>query len=573
MDSVAASLDARARAAARRVRTGRRPPGVYTQGDFGPLVTRFEQTEMVADSGGRLRRQRADDDDYPENDAYAVDNHVRSHMRNFGAEAPLTEADRPRDNRTASNMVIRRTTGVGHEAPDHSEMNLSIMGRDPRGTADGPDHSQMRRWSERRRAYIEKTLKGQDSAAQDPGDERPSDRSERDRRVLATDILRDRLKIFTTAYGNMTYRGAPKKVARPGEGQHEARIDHDRHGVSAGDMADAMTRPTNPATSFAAAQPGWGGVPDHQFAVSSYQHITSGAPPSAHANLAASTVQDQELALAQQAQNYRAAAMMRGAFESARQVRTDEETFAVAREAAQRAAAVHGPHETDARRADFDGDWASSKSAATVGNRPRLSRGGRAENLVDEAAVAEQTSAKLEATAAFAKLARTAAARDPKRARVLAHRLEKAEGHFEPGRETRARNARAAPMASASAAASRPWNARHQQDFADAKRVANYSAAPASMANSGIGDARRHRSEALAEQRVTRNASAKALATSDPDAAIVEDGTFSNNEGGRSRASSLRRKNARGTDALASARSALVEGGGLGVSGGEGMTA
>ena len=563
-------LAARSRAARRRVQTRRRPAGVYTQGDFGPLVTRFEQTEMVADGRGQLRRQRADDEDFPENDLYAVDNYQRAQMRNFGAEAPLTEADRPRNNRMAADLVIRRTTGVGHEPPDHSEMNFSIMGRDPRGTVDGPDHSQMRKWSERRRDYLERTMGGQDSAAQELGDERPSDRTERDRRVLATDILRDRLKIFTTAYGNMTYRSAPKRVARPGESLAEARIDHDRYGVAAGELADGMTRPTNPATTFGAAQPGWGGVPDHLFAVSSYQHITSSAPPTAPANLAATTVQDQELALSRQAQNYRAAAAMRGAFESARQVRTDEETFAVAREAARRRLAAPVAHETDVRRADFDADWTASQTATTPGARPRRQQGSRAEQHVDEAAIAEQTSARLEASAAFAKLARTAAARDPKRARVLAHELERAAGHFEPGREAHAKTARAAPLATATATAARPWHGRTQHDFADAKHVANYSNAPAAKANSGIGDSRRHRNEALPEQRATRNASAKAREMADADAAIVENGTFSNNEGGRARGSSLR-VTPRSTDSLASARSALVERGGLGVSGGEGI--
>lgn len=580
------AMRARGRAAAMRVASGRRPVGVYTQGDFGPLVRKFEQTEMVADGRGRLQRREGEEEDYPEHDQYAVDQYQREQMRNFGAEAPLVEGDGPRNNRVAAEMVIRRTTGAGFEAPDHGELNLSVTGRDPRGTANEPDRGMMRRWTEARSGYLERTLGGQDSGVQEPGDTRPAEHEQRDRRVLAADVLRERLKLFTTAWGNVAYRAPARGSGRAAhvDTVAEDKLYGDRYGATAGEINDAMVRPANPATAFAAhpEASGWGGVPDHLFQVASYGMVTSGKPPGEAAHLGRTTVQDQELALSRQAHNYKAAMAMRGAFDTAKNTAVDGETFAAARAALQAsgapalmAAMAGASGGAGLRAARADAEMTTAKTAANRGAgqaHPHLRQA--LQSGVGRMVADGVRDAALASTEAFAKLARTPGAKDPRRARTLAHILEKRAGHFEPGEERVGRRVRGAPLTAASKVAARAHQGRRDQDFSDAKQMANYSAAPSvfAQATSAVD---RHRHEPFNDQ--TRAAMLRASA---PRAGVreqeavrragtVENGTFSNNEGGRAQKRGPRP--GRHDRNYAPAGAALSEAGGFGVSGGGGL--
>lgn len=586
------------RAARARAQSLRRTPGVYSQGDFGPIVQRFEQTEMAPDSRGSLR---ADGEDFPENDQYAVDQFQRSEMRNFGAEAPFAESDAPRRNAVASDWKLRRYTGAGHEAPDHSELNLSHMGPDPRGTADEPDLGMARRHAWRRAGYLQRTLRGQDSAVQHVGDARPTEWEAVRRRRFATDLLRDRLKVFTTAYGNYTYRAPPQARPRAAlEGQqHQDRFYADRHGLSGEQIADAMVRPANPASVFAAqhAATGCGGaVPDQAFRVASYAHIASGQAPVEQQSACRLTAQQQELALAREAQTTSAAAVARGAFETARQTATDSETFARARAALQQSGAPQllaalqaGGGGAGAKRQRFDADWGAAQLADTRGAgqaHPHLraqmqaaSGGAGLQRQVDQADLGAQHAAALARAEAFARLAKTPDLRNPVRARYLAQRLEQTAGHFEPGAERGAPQPAAAPLPLPGALAAAPHRARQEQDFADAKQTANYAAAPVVT---GPAAAALHRMEPLNDQTraAPRQSAAPMHGVRAQEAvrrgALVESGTFNAVDAAAARSASMRNHTGSGRaaqGACVAASAALREGGGLGVSGGEGLAA
>lgn len=571
-----------------RSHQGRRPRGVYTSADFGPLVNKFERTQFGAREDGTLVGAAggpANEEHAAEMDGYVVDEYLRGAMKNFGCEKPMAESDRPRDTRTnpMSSLKLRRTFAV-NDVPEHPEMNFSHMGPDPRGTATEPDARMARRIVEGRSAYMEKTLGGQDSAVQQTGDSRPSENEMRDRRNAAIGVLRGRKKIFATAQGNVI-RGAKAPDAL--RSQYDAVLEEEKYGGGAGagaEMYNDVARPVNATTMLGAATPLglFGGVPDHQFAIASYADTAATMVPVADApSAAAGVVADADMTASAETRNVRAAMAVKEVMSAALQTHSEADMLGAAREtiAGGAAAALAGlvPHAAGMTRQDADlamaqiVDTFAGGAGSAAPMKVIASNTAIGVSAVDQADMADTAQARLAATEAVARAAKSVMqSRDLGKLTQDVGEMSRADFEAALLGESRSQRGKSAAPASASAVAKRSRQGRNQQRFAAAKEIANYAAAPV-LANAGQVSAARNRAVApLNDQtRVTVQGKSAAMSADGEKvrrSALVESGSFGLDGSGsaNTRAPGMMGTAARARGQMQSARGGLMEAPGFG---------
>jgi hypothetical protein len=566
---------------------GRRPRGVYTTADYGPLVSKFERTEFHADQDGALRAPgptgegRGEIAD-AEMDLYAVDEHMRAALKDTGTEAPMAESDRPRDMSTMSGLKLRRYYAAGQQPADHGEMNFSHMGPDPRGTATEPDRRKAREWAERRSGHLERTLRGQDSAIQETGDHRPSEWTEHDRRNKAMGVLSQRKKVFDTARGNLI-RGANV----PGELAAPRRMVEEQNPYAAGaglaatgeSMMNAVVRPTNATTLLGHGYSPLGthgGVPDSVFQIASYRDVYTAMVPGAAPSLPTTVHLDADLAATREAANHTAAMVIKDAFSAAAQTTAEGDALDAAREgfsgAAAAALAGRTPHQADMSRPDGDLAMAAAVDAFAGSAAPGLvvaSGTPAGANTVDDADLSATAAARLAATEAFARAARSVGQSDDL-GKLAGHVGELSRADFTAAvlGEAHAAKGKAARRASAKAVANRSRQGRTQMEFDSARQTADYSSAPALATAHRVSAARKNRAEPLRDQtrQAVQGRSMAAPLVADSErarrSALVEGGSFGlDTAHGNSRAAAVVDARTKGKSNMRAARSALLESG------------